>query len=69
MNTCFVEAVLAEQQLVHALQEQAALGALDDAVVVGAGDRDDLADAERAERALVGALELGRVVDACRRRR
>ena len=29
-----VEAVLAEQQLVHPLQEQAALGALDDAVVV-----------------------------------
>ena len=59
-----VEAVLAQQQLVHPLQEHAALGALDDAVVVGAGDRDDLADAERAERALVGALELGRVVDA-----
>ena len=31
-----VEAVLAEQQLVHPLQEQARLGALDDAVVVGA---------------------------------
>ena len=48
----------------HPLEEQAALGALDDAVVVGAGDRDDLADAERAERVLVGTLELGRVVDA-----
>ena len=59
----FVEAVLAEQQLVHPLQEHAALGALDDAVVVGAGDRDDLADAERAEGPLVGALELGRIVD------
>ena len=59
-----VEAVLAEQQLVHALQEQPALGALDDAVVVRAGDRDDLADAERAEVGAVGALELGRVVDA-----
>ena len=59
-----VEPVLAEQQLVHPLQEQPALGALDDAVVVGAGDRDDLADAERAEVGAVGALELGRVVDA-----
>ena len=58
-----VEAVLAEQQLVDPLQEQAALGALDDAVVVGARDRDDLADAERAEVGAVGALELGRVVD------
>ena len=59
-----VEAVLAEQQLVHPLQEHAALGALDDAVVVRARDRDDLADAERAEVRAVGALELGRVVDA-----
>ena len=59
-----VEAVLAEQQLVDALEEHPALGALDDAVVVGAGDRDDLADAERAEVGAVGALELGRVVDA-----
>ncbi len=58
-----VEVVLAEQALVHRLEQHAALGALDDPVVVGAGDRDDLADAERAEGALVGALELGRVVD------
>ncbi len=48
----------------HAGQEQSALGTLDDAVVVGAGDRDDLADTERAEVGAVGALELGRVVDA-----
>ena len=59
-----VEAVLAEQQFVDALQERARLGALDDAVVVGARDRDDLAHAERAEVGAVGALELGRVVDA-----
>ncbi len=59
-----VELVLAQQQLVHASQEHAALGALDDAVVIRAGDRDDLADAERAEVGAVGALELGRVVDA-----
>ena len=41
-----VEAVLAEQQLVDSLQEQPALGTLDDAVVVGARDGDDLGDAE-----------------------
>ncbi len=58
-----VEVVFAEQPLVHGLEQHAALGALDDPVVVGAGDRDDLADAERAEGPLVGALELGRVVD------
>ena len=58
-----VEPVLAEQQLVDPLEEQAALGALDDAVVVRAGDRDDLADPQRAEVGAVGALELGRVVD------
>ena len=60
----FVEVVFAEQQLVHPLEEQPRLGALDDAVVVGARDRDDLADAERAEVAPVGPLELGRIVDA-----
>ena len=59
-----VEAVLAEQQLVDALQEQPALGALDDAMVVGARDGDDLGDAERRQVLAVGALELGRVVDA-----
>ncbi len=41
-----VEAVLAEQQLMHDLEELAGLGALDDPVVVGAGQRDDLADGE-----------------------
>ena len=59
-----VEAVLAEQQLVDLLEEQPALGALDDAVVVRARDRDDLGDAQRREVLAVGALELGRVVDA-----
>ena len=37
-----VETVLADEQLMDSLQEHAALGALDDAVVVGAGDGDDL---------------------------
>ena len=64
MEDVVVEPVLAEQQFVHALEERSRLGALDDAVVVRAGDRDDLAHAERAEVATVGALELGRVVDA-----
>ena len=45
-----VEAVVAEQQAWIAPQELAALRAGDDAVVVGAGERDDLADAEPGER-------------------
>ena len=59
-----VETMVAQQQLVEPLQEHAALGTLDDAVVVGAGDRDDLADAQLTEGVRVGTLELGRVVDA-----
>ena len=58
-----VEAVLADEALVDGLEEQARLGALDDAMVVRRRDRDDLADAELAEGALVGALPLGGVVD------
>ena len=57
-----VEAVLAQQQLVDATEELARFGALDDPVVVGGGQRDDLADAQLAERLLAGALELGRVL-------
>ena len=45
-----VEAVGAEQQLLDPLEEQARLGALDDAVVVGRADRDDLRHAEVGER-------------------
>ena len=59
-----VEAVLAHQQFVHPLEEHAAFGALNDAVVVGARDGHDLAHTERAESALIAALELGRVIDA-----
>ena len=58
-----VEALLADQQLVHDLQELAGAGALDDAVVVGASQRDRLADAELDERLLARALELGRVLE------
>ena len=39
-----VEAVLAQQQLVDAAQEVAGLRALDDPVVVGRRQREDLAD-------------------------
>jgi hypothetical protein len=58
-----VEVVLAEQQLVDAAEELAALGALDHAVVVGARQRDDLAHADLRERLRVGTFELDRVRD------
>ncbi len=45
------------------LEELARAGALDDAVVVGAGQRDRLADAELGERLGAGALERGRVLE------
>ncbi len=54
-----VEVVRAHQQLVHPLEEQARLGALDDAVVVGRRDGDDLRHAEGGQRGGVGTLELG----------
>ena len=57
-----VEAVLAEQQLVDDAQEVAGLGALDDPVVVGAGQREDLGDGVAVERLLARALPLGGVV-------
>ena len=63
-----VEAVVAEQQLVDRAQELAALRAPDDPVVVGARERDDLADAEPGDGVRVGALVLGRVRRSCRRR-
>ena len=58
-----VEAVLADEQLVHLLEELARAGALDDAVVVRAGERDRLADGELGERLVRRALELGRVLE------
>ena len=57
------EAVLAEQELVDPAEELAALGAPDDAVVVGVGERRDLAHAQLGERLRVSALVLGRVSD------
>src|SRR3546814_20658578 len=58
-----VEAVLTEQQLVDALEEHPGLRTLDDAVVVGRRDRDDLRQAEVGQRLGVGGLHLGRPVE------
>ena len=57
-----VEAVLAEQQLVDPAQEVAGLRALDDPVVVGRGQRHDLADRQPGQRLGGRALVLGRVL-------
>jgi len=51
-----VEVVFADQQAVNGPQEFAGLGALDDAMVVGAGDGDDLGDAQIGHGARVGSL-------------
>ena len=51
-----VEPVGAEQQLVHALEEQPRLRALDDAVVVRRGEHEDLRHPELRQRGRVGAL-------------
>ena len=56
-----VEAVGAGQQRGHPGQEEAGLGALDDAVVVGGGEGDHLAQAQLGQHARVGRLEAGRV--------
>ena len=63
-----VELVLAEQQLVDAPEELAALGAGDDAVVVGVGERGDLAH-RRAARARRGRRPRTRPGSRCCRRR
>ena len=54
-----VEAVGAEQEVVDATEELAALRAADDPVVVGVGQRRDRADAELREGRRVGSFELG----------
>ena len=58
-----VEAVLALQQLLDAAQEGARLGALDDPVVVGRGQRHHLRDAERPQPLRGRVRPLGRVGD------
>jgi hypothetical protein len=47
--------LLAEQQVVHDAEELARLGSLDHAVVVRAGQRDDLAHPDVGERFGIGA--------------
>ena len=59
-----IETALAEQKLVNLLQELARACTLDDAVVVGAGEVQDLANAELVEVLLAHALEFGRVVES-----
>ncbi len=59
-----VEVLGTEQQLVHKLQELAAAGSLDDAVVIGGRQREDLADGVLRDDLFAGTLELGRVVQS-----
>ena len=58
-----VEAFVALEQVLHRRQERPGLRALDDPVVVGAGDRHDLADAELAEPLLGHRRKLGGIAD------
>ncbi len=57
-----VEEVVAQQEFVHRAQEVAGLRTLDDAVVVGRREGDQLADAQLGDAFGAGALELGRVL-------
>ena len=57
-----VEVLRTEQELVHELQELAAAGTLDDAVVIGGGQGEDLADGVVRDDLRAGTLEFGRVV-------
>ena len=59
-----VEPVRAEEQLLDPLEEESRLGPLDDPVVVGRADRDDLGDPEVGERDGIGGLPLRGVVEA-----
>ena len=58
-----VEVVLPRQVLGHLAQEKARLRPLDDAVVVGRGDREDLAQAELGDDPRVRRLEPGGVTE------
>ena len=62
LEDVIVEVLLAQQELVDDAQELAAAGALDDTVVIGGGQGDDLGDRVAGEDLLVCALELGRVL-------
>ncbi len=56
-----VEALLTEQELVDDPQELAAAGTLDDAMVIGGGQGDGLADRVPGQRLVAGALKRGGV--------
>src|SRR5215510_2458849 len=58
-----VKVMPAEQQFVYVGEEEARFRALYDAVIVGAGDREDLADAELRERLFGHRGVFGRVFD------
>ena len=58
-----VKTMLADEEFVDPREKQPALGALDDAVIIGAGDRDRLADAELRKSAGGHRLILGRILD------
>ena len=60
----FVEPVPAKQEVLHLGQELAALGSLDDPVVVRAGHAHNLAHAKLGERGRIGALIFGWIVHA-----
>jgi hypothetical protein len=61
-----IEVVLADQALVHDLQELAGTGTLDHPVVIGGGQGDRLADTQVGEGPRRRALELGRVLEGSR---
>ena len=58
-----VESVLAFQQRLQTAQERAGFGALHHAMIVGAGDRHHLAEAQLRAQLLGHAVILGRIVD------
>src|SRR5690348_10248941 len=63
----FVKLVLADDEVVHACEKRARLGALNDAMIVSAADRNYFADAELRKRFGRHRLILRRVFDCARR--
>ena len=57
-----VKVLFAIEERLHRAEEQAGFGALNDAVIVGAGDRHHLADTERSDHVGRGAAIFGRVI-------
>jgi hypothetical protein len=52
---------MSHQKLVHAGEEKGRVGSLDDAVVVGGGEHDDLSQTELCDHLGIGGSEFGRV--------